>query len=200
MFRRTIGTTTALALVVMLAAALTACKQLSHAERVAKLRDRYEATLNGFAVRETPVAVDVETVSPEGEEATAADEAVEETVAAETGAMDVTDEEGEMAEPAEPEMRHDVILDIVVRHDADEPLPGITLDVSHADASGTEKAHHRIWVDTSDLVKGDSLQVNHTLEDVDYTEGDGFYVEVRKPVPPSEQGEYAEFSNGGSPE
>jgi hypothetical protein len=177
-----------------------ACEQPTHEERVTELRAKYEASLNGFAVRETPVAMDLETVPGEGEAAT--DEALDEVAAEETGAVDVAGEEGEMeaGEAMEPMMRYDVILDIVVRHTSDEMLPGITLDLSHADAAGVEKEHRRLWVDTSDLAKGDSLQVNETLEDVDYDEGDGFHVEVRRPIPAAERGEYRELAPGGSPE
>ena len=197
MLRRTIRTVSALS---VLALGLMACEQPTHEERVTELRAKYEASLNGFAVRETPVAMDLETVPGEGEAAT--DEALDEVAAEETGAVDVAGEEGEMetGEAMEPMMRYDVILDIVVRHTSNEMLPAITLDLSHADVAGVEKEHRRLWVDTSDLAKGDSLQVNETLEDVDYEEGDGFHVEVRRPIPPAERGEYRELARGGSPE
>jgi len=195
--RRTIRTVSALS---VLALGLMACEQPTHEERVAGLRAKYEASLNGFAVRETPVAMDLETVPGEGEAAT--EEALDEVAAEETGAVDVAGEEGEMetGEAMEPMMRYDVILDIVVRHTSNEMLPAITLDLSHADVAGVEKEHRRLWVDTSDLAKGDSLQVNETLEDVDYEEGDGFHVEVRRPIPAAERGEYRELARGGSPE
>ena len=189
----------------MIATGLVACEQPTHEERVAELRGRYDAELNGFAVREVPAVVDVETVTPgEGEGAPAADEAAEEVMEEDAGVVDVAGEEGEAGEgeemAEEVPMQKDVILDIVVRHDAPEMLPGLTLDVSHADAQEVEKEHYRIWVDTATLAKGESLQVNETLEDVDFQEGDRFFVEVRRDVPPAERSEYREYAQTESPE
>lgn len=162
---------------------LLACEQPTHEERIAELRSQYEAELNSFVTREVPQEADLETPVP-GEET--ADEAME-------------GEEGIIEEDLLPP-RIDVILDVIVRHSAREMLPGITLDVSHADAEEVEKNHFRIWVDTSGLAKGETLQVNETFEDVDFEEGDRFFVEVRHSVPPEERSEYWEFSEAESRE
>ncbi len=178
---------------------LLACEQPTHEERVAELRSQYEAELNSFVTREVPQEVDPVTPVP-GEET--GDEAIDET---DTEATDEADdeamegEEGIVEEDLLPP-RTDVILDIVVRHSAPEMLPGITLDVSHADADEVEKDHFRIWVETSGLAKGETLQVNETFEDVDFEEGDRFFVEVRHSIPPEERSEYWEFSEAESPE
>lgn len=205
MLRRRMGTLLALALVVLWT---NGCEQKSHEERVSELRSRYSAELNGFVVREVPEVVDVEVVDPEQETSEAleeTEEAAEEVLDQTEGVEDVTGEEGEagtdlIPEDAIEEVQKDVILDVMVRHRASEMLPGVTLDVSQADAEGNEKATYKVWVDTSDLPMGTPQQVNEILEDVDYQEGDGFFVEIRHPVPPEERGEYREFSSGESPE
>jgi hypothetical protein len=87
-----------------------------------------------------------------------------------------------------------ILLDLLIQHDdAGEPLPGITLDVSMADSSGNEKAHRRIWVDTTRVGPG-GAQTSIQFDDLPYQPGDGFFVEVRSPVPAAERGEYKEFS------
>lgn len=144
------------------------------------LRDNYSAELNSFVVQEQPAAVfdDVQTVEGD-EDGEAGDEQ-------ETG-------DGQEAEtqPAVPPSKN-VLLDISLRHEGAGKLSGVTLDISQADASGEEKDHWRVYVDTSGLAV--EKQITHTLEDVDYTEGDGFHVEVRSHVPPEERDEYQEFS------
>jgi hypothetical protein len=92
--------------------------------------------------------------------------------------------------------RPQVLLDVTVRGEAKPPLAGITLDVSMADAGGREKARRRVWVDTSALGPGGE-QTTLTLEGLDFAPGDGFWVEVRTPVPPAERGEYRELSAAG---
>ncbi|MDX1632737.1 MAG: hypothetical protein R3234_12780 [Thermoanaerobaculia bacterium] len=185
------------------------CEQKSHEERVSQLRSKYTAELNGFVVREIPEMVDVEVVDAEdgeGEAEEAVEEAAEEALDREAGVEDVTGEDQEAGtdvvpeETLEEEVQKNVILDIMVRHTSSEMLPGITVDVSQADAEGNEKASYKIWVDTSDLPMGTPQQVNEILEDVDYEEGDGFFVEVRHPVPPEKRDEYREFSEVESPE
>ena len=70
------------------------------------------------------------------------------------------------------------------------------VDISMVDAGEQEKNHWRVWFDTADIEKANVTQFTHILEDVSYEEGDGFFVEVRHPVPEEERGDYREFSPG----
>ncbi|MCM2270064.1 MAG: hypothetical protein NDJ75_08175, partial [Thermoanaerobaculia bacterium] len=90
-----------------------------------------------------------------------------------------------------------ILLDVTVRGEARPPLPGITLDVSMADGGGREKARRLVWVDTSALGPGGE-QTTLTLEGLEFAPGDGFWVEVRTPVPAAERGDYREFG-GATP-
>lgn len=201
-----------------------ACSQPTHDERIAELRSKYEASLNGFIVQQEPVE-SMEAMEMAGEEGEMGGEAGE--MAGEAGEMagereEMAEEAGEsmapeeagaeeaeagepgeggesMAEGAEtgmepaPPVRQNVLLDIVIRHDSPEKLPGITVDVSMADGE-REIQTWRVYFDTSHLEKGPGVQYSHTLEDVDYQPGYGFSAEIRSPVPPEERHLYKEFS------
>jgi len=88
--------------------------------------------------------------------------------------------------------RSQVILDVLLAGEASPPLPGLTLDVSMAGPDGREKAHRRVYVDSSTVGRG-GQQVALTFDDLPYAPGDGFWVEVRSAVPPAERSEYREF-------
>jgi hypothetical protein len=103
------------------------------------------------------------------------------------------DELGAGLDLDQPPVSTDVMLDILVSTTASEYLPGITLDLQHVDSARTEKGRQRLWVDTSQLVRGGGTQVTHVLEDIDYVAGDGFWVEVLSPIPPDHWPLYAEF-------
>jgi hypothetical protein len=135
---------------------------------------------------------------PEPPVAESAVGAAAETVAApeagvEAGIESGVEEDGKgLVAPAE--VTSDVVLDIVVRHDSREKLPGITVEVELADGARREKEHYRVWIDTPRIERGPGAQVSYVLEDVPYVEGDAFFVEVRSPVPAAERGLYREFS------
>jgi len=156
------------------------CAPKSPEERVAQLRGLYTARLNGFLLEETPLVTEV----PELE----AVEIVEE------GEVDAVASDELMDEVAEIEVIQEVRLDILIQHRSDEKLPGITVDISMVDSAETAKGHWRAWFDTSDVTKATVTQFTHVLADVGYEEGDGFFVEVRHPVPVEERGEYREFA------
>lgn len=155
------------------------------AERVAEARTGYSARLNSYAVDQVPLeGGELPTgPAPEGGE----------------GIGDQAAPEGAVGEDAATErmvevpLRQDVILDILVSRQGHEELPGVTVDVTQADPEGNDKAAWKVYLDTSDLSRGPGTQMVHRLEDVDYEEGDGFFVEVRHPVPAAERGEYREF-------
>ena len=165
------------ALFVLLAVAgLPACSRLTPEQKVAMLRSYYEARLSSFLVQEKTVAMDAASAGTTGEDEASA-----------AGAEPLAVVPPVPARPA-------VLLDIELRWDGRERLPGITLDISQAAAGGGEKATWRLWVDTSQLERGPGLQLTHVLEDVDYQDGDGFAVEVRHPIPVEELGQYREFA------
>jgi hypothetical protein len=97
--------------------------------------------------------------------------------------------------PAEGEApaRQEILLDILVRRDGRDALPGLTVDLSVAGAGGAEKARRQLWVDTSGIGKGVEVQLAVTVDGLEYQPGDGFHVEVRHPVPAAERGAYREF-------
>jgi hypothetical protein len=104
-------------------------------------------------------------------------------------------EPGEVVEElAAVEVREKVRLDILIQHRSAEKLPGITLDISMVDSAEVEKGHWQVWFDTSEVTKATVTQFTHMLEEVGYEEGDGFFVEVRHPIPVEERGDYREFS------
>jgi len=138
---------------------------------VAEARAGYIAEMRSFAVQ-----------------APAADEAME-TEAAEADME--AEAEGEM--PAEP-ATVDVLLDILVHNEGSGTLDGITVDLTIADPDGAEKERRLLWIETAGLTKGSQSQVVYELNDVAYTEGDGFHVEVRHPIPMEERGDYREFA------
>jgi hypothetical protein len=92
--------------------------------------------------------------------------------------------------------RQQVVLDVLVGWDGGEALPGLTLDISMADATGKEKAHRRVFADVSKVDRG-GAQISLVLDELPYLAGDGFFVEVRTPVPAAERGDYREFAPGG---
>jgi hypothetical protein len=90
--------------------------------------------------------------------------------------------------------RRDVVLDLVVEHDAEEPLPGITIDIAHAGPDGEEKDRYRAWLDTSGVERGEAVPMTYTLDEVAYRVGDRFTVAVQSPVPLEQRGDYREFT------
>ena len=166
----------------LIASTIVGCAPKSPEEQVAQIRSLYSARLNGFILEEEPVVTEVPELEAveivEGEEPPA-EEAVEAAV-----------------EPIiETEVNQRVRLDILIQHRSDERLPGVTVDISMVDANQTEKGHWRVWFDTAEVTKATVTQFTHILEDVGYEEGDGFYVEIRQPIPAEERSEYREFSD-----
>jgi hypothetical protein len=158
---------------------LSACSPASPEEQIAQLRSRYEARVNGFYVTAEPLVVEAMVEPEASEEETAGEDAVE----------------GEDVEEPEMVVSQNAHLDLIVQHDADEMLPGITVEISMVDSAQQEKGRWQLWVDTSGLRKANQLQLTHVLEDVPYVEGDGFAAEVRVPVPAAERGNYREFDS-----
>lgn len=174
-----------------LLALFAACQKASGPERVEALRAKFEVRLNGFVVREAPVAAPVAATeaTPAPDSAAGEPAALPAEGAAEAAA-------GAAPEAAPVAAERDVVLDLLVHNDSRETLPGITVDVSQAGEDEVEKAHFRVWVDTSRIAPGQSTQVSHVLEGVPFAPGDRFAVEVVSPVPAEQRGEYREFAGG----
>lgn len=169
--------------VVLVGILVGGCGPKSPEDKIAKMRSLYSARLNGFILEEEPVVAAVPEV-PELEAVEIIDD----------GTVDGVDPEAVEMEPVVVEVEEKVRLDILIQHRSDENLPGITVDISMVDTAEVEKGHWRVWFDTSNVTQATVTQFTHILEDVEYEEGDGFFVEVRHPVPVEERGEYREFS------
>jgi len=165
---------------------LVGCSDLPPEERVSRARARYEASVNGFVVLQQPI------VSAELPPSEPAEEGVE--GASDEGTSDVESSEEIVEAPID--LSQDVLLDIVIRHDAFETLDGITVDITMADGE-RELQVWRVWFDTSGIGKGPGVQFSHTLESVDYQPGYGFGAEIRLPVPPEDRSEYREYADLG---
>jgi hypothetical protein len=181
----------------LLAATLAACAPESPEDRVTALRADYEAKLNSFQVVEQPVApmpatapVEEAAAGPPGAEPVIGEDVLP------SADPDAAEPEPEVA-AAGPDVRQDVILDIVVFNRSVERLPGLTLDVEQADAQGEAKTSYRIYVDTSNIAPRSQGAISHRLEDVDFTPGDGFHLEVRQAILPEQREEYRELSEAG---
>lgn len=186
------GALSALGVLLLAAGLLGACGPSDPTAEIEDARSRYSAEVVSFSVDQRPETPPVEPPAAvaEGEIDAAAGETAEGAEAAATGA--------DAAESVEPvDVRQDVLLDIVLRFDGQDPLPGLTLDVTHAGADGQEKGTYRAYIDTSEVHRGPPAQLVHRLEDVPYEEGDGFHAEVRSPVPAAERDQYRELSEPG---
>ena len=159
-------------LIVLTILLLSGCSEGDPQERVAKLRARYFAKPTGLVVRQQPIP--------------------EPVIEADPASADPETDTVILDDPTP--VRKDILLDVLVRHDAPEQLPGVTLDIGILDPAGNVKETFRRYIDTSALGKGPGSQFELIFEDVDYVEGDQFTVEIRHPVPVEQRSEYQEFS------
>lgn len=184
--RRTLFLVPALFLVVS-TFALVGCQQLTPEEEVAQKRSQYTVELNSWFVKEPPP----EEIVEEAVEETA--EEIQEEQLEETTPAD----EVEIVEPEEPEPQT-IFFDLIVLWDGrGEPLPGITVEVSHVGADGEEKGSWPEWLEIPDIVKGSTKQVSFEREGVIFEEGDQFAVTLESSVPPEERDRYREFATAG---
>ncbi len=174
-------------LAALLVTALPGCASKSPEERVAEIREAYSAKVNSFIVEEEPLEPEAPMMDAEGEAAATAE-------AAAVAVEDEELEEGEFDQLEPVEVRRTVVLDILIQHRSAEKLDGVTVDITHVDASEAPKGSWRVWFDTAGVPEATPTPYEHELVDIDYVEGDGFHAEVRHPVPAEERGEYREFS------
>lgn len=88
----------------------------------------------------------------------------------------------------------EVLFDLLVQHQQPENLPGLTLDISHADPFGKEKRSWRRYVEVPAMIKGQSSQISFNEKVDNFVDGDSFSVTLEKNVPPAERSAYREFS------
>lgn len=188
------STPRALGLVAVIALALTGCGPADPIAEVAAARGDYEVRLSGWIVRQPePEAAVMETPDPAAGEATGEpqDQAAEEASSAE-GA-------GEEAMEAEADPRLiSVLFDILVLFSGSQPLPGLTVDITHADSGGNEKAVRQHYIEVGGLVRGSTNQVAIELDGWDLADGDAFSIEVRHGLSDAERAGYREFQEAGA--
>ena len=158
-------------------------------------RALYSVQLENFTVKEPPapepavVEVAEEAMEVAAETvATAAEAAAEAEGEAEEGM-----EEMEMEEQSGPQPR-DIILHLLVRFSGDEPLAGVTVEVTQADPFGKEKAPTLHYIETANMTKSDVRQVDLQIEGLEFEDGDAFAVNLREVVPAEDRGSYREFA------
>lgn len=160
------------------------CAQLSPEESVELRRSQYKVQLTSFAVDDEPQVAPVEAAEAELGAAATSPAAGGEEILAELEAVVMTTTQA--------------VLDILVTTEADEGLPGLTVELEQIGANGAVKMQRQLWLDVSRVVRGSGAQITHVVEDVDYEEGDGFAVSIRSPVPPGERNVYREFDADNS--
>lgn len=107
-------------------------------------------------------------------------------------------EEEMLSESPQGPRQVELLADLVVRFvGPGKPLPGITVDITHADPYGIEKARHLVWAETPGLRRGEKRSVPVRLEVDNYEDGDEFYVEFQEFVPPEARSGYREFAMSG---
>lgn len=184
--------------------ASVACAPSSPTEQVTTTRAEYTVQLNSWLVKdESPVVEGVvegvaDALEAAGEAVEDAVEAVEETLDLNAEGADATaegaDETGEDAAAAlEADANRTILFDLIVRFSGSDPLPGITVDVTQADAAGNEKRVWREFLDIPNIVKSQTKQVSFELE-TELAEGDQFSVQLANYVDPANYGEYKEYA------
>jgi len=183
---------------------LAGCAQKSPEEQVAETRAEYTVQLNAFLPQEPeaeePAAEEGEEMA-EGEEAMAeegGEEMAGDEMAGDEMAGDEMAGEGDEAMADEGPRTAEILFDLIVQFDGDEPLPGITVDISHADPFEKEKAVYHHWIETGDMIKGQTNQESFVKEIPNFETGDVFSVDLRSYVPPEERSEYREFAEAGA--
>ncbi len=142
---------------------------------VSGARAGYIAEMGSFSVVGAPAVVEETAEDADAEGAEADAETAEDAAA-----------------PAAPPTTT-VLLDFLIHNKGSGTLDGVTVDLTIADPDGNEKERRLLWVDTTGLTKGSQRQVAHELLQVAHTEGDGYHVEVRHPIPMEQRGDYREF-------
>lgn len=179
---------------------LVACQPKSPEEQVADTRAQYTVKLNSWYanVENEPVEPmdgDSEDAEDGSEDASAPSEDPEVTES-EVAEGEEEDAASELVTGPQP---HTVVFDLLVVYDGrDEPLPGVTVRVSHAGPDGAEKGSWLEFLEMADIPKGTSHQVGFEKQDVLFEDGDQFAVTLEKSVAPADYAQYPEFASAGN--
>lgn len=185
--------TLTLALIAVALVALTACAP----KTVDQIRAQYSVELNAWMPLAPPAPEEPmmdEAMEGEMGEAMEADAMEDEAMAGEGMEGEGADGMMEEAAPAGPTPR-DIQFDVVVRFSGQEPLPGVTIDITHADASEQQKGVYRHYVETTNFLPGEPFQETFKIEGVPFEDGDVFSASIRPVVPEAEKGEYREYAD-----
>ncbi len=172
--------------ILLLALGPIACAPGDPMAKVAAAREDYEAQLSGWIVRPQEPPAEIVTTEGEGE--------------GEDGNAGDTDDEapGEDMAPIEIDPRSQVVLfDLIVLYSGNDPLPGVTVDISHVGGDGVEKAVRKQYLELPNIRRGATEQVDFELDGWDLADGDSFAVEVTRGVSESDRGAYREFQEAG---
>jgi len=172
-------------MIALLTLLLFSCGPKTPEEAVAQARAKYTVTLNTFQVVKPAVEDPMESEAMDSE--------AMEGEAVEGEAMEGEAMEGEAMEPEGPKST-EILLDLLVAFSGSKSLPGVTIEISHADPFEKEKGTYRRYLETGTVLAGDSRQFVSSLELENFETGDVFSVSVRPVVPPEDQGEYREYS------
>ncbi len=173
---------------------LMACTPASPEEQVAKTRSQYTVKFNAWALQQSEPAQEAAAegdVAGEGEATAAAVGSEEE---GEEGEVDLSET---LASINLGPQSSDILFDLLVRFEGSKPLPGITVEVTHADPFEKEKENRLHYIETDSFVGTQKTQqVSFVLEGFEYEDGDVFSVEFNAYVSPEERGGYREFAEG----
>ncbi len=185
------STPRALILVAAIALLLGACTPADPIAAVAAARADYEVQLSGWIARPPEPPPVVETPDPEAP----ADEAEGDPLDADQEGADPM--EVEAVEEADPRTIT-VLFDLLVLFSGSDPLPGLTVDITHADPSGAEKAVRQHYIEVANLARGSTNQVAIELDGWDLADGDAFSIDVRQVVSDAERSAYREFQEAAA--
>lgn len=178
-------------LLIVLMLPLTACGPNTPEGKIAKARAGYTVEINSWnPKKEEPPPMEAPEAMEGGAEASAITTAEVAVEAAEAG-EEVAEE---MAEEvvAGPQTKS-ILFDLVIYFRGDKSLPGITIDITHANAGQEEKATYPYYVETPGIINGDTRQHSFVMEDLPFEDGDVFSANVVAGVP-QDLSRYREFS------
>jgi hypothetical protein len=163
----------------------------------------YDVALSSWAATErAPAVVEAPAVDPAAVDPAAVDTAAT-PAEGEAAAVDPAAEAVPVEPVAPATVFADIQLSVLVTNNGGK-LDQLTLDISHADASGTEKATYRRTIDVAQIVRGLESQVTVVLENIeiagrastDQPYPDQFAVAVRADIPAASRSEYPELAGG----
>lgn len=175
---------------------IAACGGGDPDERVAAARAQYSVSLESFVAEKAgPAGEPASEAVPGDQSSTSAEAAATATAAEAANAAEAAEGEGAETPADEPGPKTaDVLLHLLVQFSGEEPLPGITVEVTQTDRSGGAKPPTRHWVETGGITGDEVKQVDLQLESIAYEDGDAFSVTLRQNIPAVDREQYREFA------